>query len=539
VVILRGVDANHEERVQLQRAFEALSQLKGALESLPREGPNDRVVQWAQDLRWHCSELRGVPTKSRLSGSLRKVSDEALAFADQFSQMENPWALKQDQNIPLQAITRAMRSVDSRLEHLRRELVGKASPLIDTKIGNHRYTVYSLAAVAYVGGLLLSAHAIGLSQPLVFLSFALVVVLLVCVIDISMVVYTRPYWLYLPSEDSLAARIVNWNGLWTLLIPTTLVLLLTTYMLAAGLIVALSMLLSSAATGNIIGAFALLCGGGILLKYAQWRKGEYLLCPWCPDKSLSNRGALSVHCRQEHGIELEKAVDELRQKLSNRKPQSVLGFRSILGCFLLGASWFLCYETLLLFKFADYYRFGILVLADIILIGWPLHLLTATSEKLPKNIPEGIRKRSAVSAWSATFKFVTFGSLGKLFLFLLIGMPLTDTVGAQIGLWIMVATLSNTGFVQIFVVYATQGRIRAQLSAERWKRVLSLRKSAIWIATIYSVYLIMASLSIMGGFSYLEIMRFSYLSADLILFAWATEIWTELRFEFALRKGKP
>jgi len=529
-------DPNQTERIEMRKAYNELLSAKTAISKLitiPMLTESE-VEKNIDALKSSSIELRGVPTTSRRSKLLQKISDELLALVNDYPNNPQSWYISANKrNELITLIDLGLKTIDNRLDELKREIVAPTSPLIDMRMGNHKFTLYGLITVIYIGGLAFIAALLGIYiiSSILLLIFAITCIL--SFVDLFMVVWTRPYWLYLPSEKSLANRVLNSSLLWMLLPLFTTAICLALFFLGLEIILLLSQSYSVDFISIFLGIISIV-SSTILIKYAQWRKNEYLVCPnpHCSDIKIPTPNALLVHYQNEHGIELDEAVASLRLQLAKAKKPPVRKFRHYWGYFLLTISWFVNYEVLFLFREANYFRFGILIISDIIIIWWALYELHLKLERTPVGIPRKIISESYKTAGNAVFIFIFLSILLKGLLAPILSVLLSVILEPIIVLVISVSTFMNSGVTQAIAVPYLRRKYRTVITDnERWNKLFSNRRCFVWLVAIYAVYIAVATLAIMGGYEIIEILRFSYISSDLIIFAWAADVFYEIRLE--------
>ncbi|TFH04794.1 MAG: hypothetical protein E4H14_13965, partial [Candidatus Thorarchaeota archaeon] len=280
-------DKNHNERVELQKAYSVLLDIKTIISKLILISTLEKVEveTLIASLGRSSTQIRGVPTTSRRSKLLQKISDEALSLMSDYQANPESWFITTPRRNEFnKLIDSGKKSIDNRLDELRRDVTSTDSPLIDIRMGNHRFTLYGLISIIYIGGLAVIAV---LLQVYIATSIIILLLAIGCIlsfVDLFMVIWTRPYWLYLPSEKSLANTLLNSSWLWALL--TIFATLICFSLLFLG--VELFSLLAPSYSGDLITLFLSvisLISSGVLVKYAQWRKKEYLVCPHplCPN----------------------------------------------------------------------------------------------------------------------------------------------------------------------------------------------------------------------------------------------------------------
>lgn len=373
------------------------------------------------------------------------------------------------------------------------------------------------------------------------LALASAIVSVVFAIDLFMVIWTRPYWLYLPSEDSIYSRVLNWKHLWVLLLIPFSLAVFALCILFIDLYGFVAVLVNEQVLRTFLSVLSVASLVTLSVAYASWRKREYLICPRC-DFRPQNKGVLDVHFERTHGMPLKKAISELRVLLSKKQEKKAVGLTMSIGFFLVAVSWFVSYEVLLYEKFGKLYDMLLLILFDVILLWWGRHLLMRglrpridfDHSKNKKAWPHGIREGS---------KLIFYPIILKVIVVVFLELPLVPILGESMTIIAAIILFQNSGlYLGVIVLYLRQRSKSVLVDPRRWEEIWSAKRSITWVSASYLAYFGMGALSLLAGHSLMEILRLSYMSADLIGIAWAfdygNEVWKQILDAGSSRKKR-
>ncbi len=525
-------DPQHDERVELRGAYKSLLTVESKTKELISNPSvsSEEEASILDGIRVQCVQLRGVRTNSKLARFLERLSNDILSAIDDFcSSSEREKVLGNTSSKIMDVTQKGKRAVDTQLDKLRERIVRRDSFLIDERMGNYRFTVFGLVSLIYLGGLVFVAYAWQLNLLLTYMLILFVVITMAVLVDLFFVVWTKPFWLYLPSVESLAGKLINWDGLWTLLVPIA-------GLLVAAILYLVELILSLVPSSDVFMGLAIgtisLVSTAILYRYAQWRKGEYLGCPnpRCAHLTLPKPSALLIHYEESHGIDLRKAVAELRSRLAKKKKKKERRFRNYLGYSLLAISWFFCFETIFYLRTGDIISSLILFLADAVLIWWGLYELHIRLEPIPSGIPRPIVKQANSEAANAAMQFVLYPMFIKGLLVGIIMLSLANFIGAETVYLISTVTFYNSGFTQALALPHFRKKFRREMTdLSKWNKLFSRKRCIVWIVAIYTIFSIMGFLAFMGNYDFLIRFRFSYITSDLIIFAWSSDLFSTIK----------
>jgi len=183
---------------------------------------------------------------------------------------------------------------------------------------------------------------------------------LLYIVDTWVIVEAKPVWIFDDRvAGPVAAQLAEKDQLWLLVAISIIPLGIQSFLLAQSLWFLLVTM--GAGSLSILLSILVVFYTWVLHRYAQWRRGPFLACPWC-GKEFRNPDPMRQHCRAVHSMTPEEYMSG-RKDLTEDNMHDFL----IRGMFIMG-TWELGVELIFFLRYGDILRLFAMLALDVCLM---------------------------------------------------------------------------------------------------------------------------------------------------------------------------